>query len=86
MAGRQGHPPAVLSMAAAGEWGKLERGTRAFHPRAHLRLERREAVDRRRTEGGGGANGGGAVELGGEVVRQLEGGVVRRGSGGDGLK
>jgi hypothetical protein len=49
---------------AAGGRGNRRRRARAFHPRAHLRLERREAADRRRTEGGGGANGGGAVELG----------------------
>jgi hypothetical protein len=58
-------PGGVLSgpTAARGR-GKRRRRARAFHPRAHLRLERREAADRRRTEGGGGANGGGAVELG----------------------
>jgi hypothetical protein len=48
---------------AAGGRGKRRRRARAFHPRAHLRLERREAADRRWTESGGGANGGGAVGL-----------------------
>jgi hypothetical protein len=73
--GRQGRPPAVLSMAAAGEWGKSERGTRGSLPRTHLgprRLE--EAVWRRRSEGGGGAKGGGAV--GGRGARQCSIGAV----------
>jgi hypothetical protein len=75
MAGRQGRPPVVLSMAAAGEWGKSERGARGSLPRTHLaprRLE--EAVWRRRSEGGGGAKGGGAV--GGRGARQCSIGAV----------
>jgi hypothetical protein len=62
-------------MAAAGEWGKSERGTRGSLPRTHLgprRLE--EAVWRRRSEGGGGAKGGGAV--GGRGARQCSIGAV----------
>jgi hypothetical protein len=75
MAGRQGRPPAVLSTAAAGEWGKLERGTRGSLPRAHLRPRRLEEADwRRRTEGGGGAKGGSAV--GGQGARQCSIGAV----------
>jgi hypothetical protein len=72
MAGRQGRPPAVLSTAAAGEWGKMERGTRGSFPRAHLGPRRLEEADRRRrTEGGGGARGGGAVELGKACGRSI---------------
>jgi hypothetical protein len=63
----------------------MERRTRESHPRAHLRLERREEADRRRTKSGGGVNGGGAVELwGGCVKARLRFGAAR--GGGAGLK
>jgi hypothetical protein len=80
MAGRQGRPPAVLSMAAAGEWGKSERGTRGSHPRAHLGLGR--AVEAAPREGSGAAavlGGDGAVELGEEGRSCCEVAVVRCG-------
>jgi hypothetical protein len=67
------------SMAAGGR-GKRRRKARAFHTRAHLWLERREAVDRRWTEGGGGANGGGANWGGGGAKEVLCEFVVMRGA------
>jgi hypothetical protein len=80
MAGRQGRPPVVLPMAAAGEWGKSERGTRGSHPRAHLGLGR--AVEAAPREGSGAAavlGGDGAVGLGEEGRSCCETTVVRCG-------
>jgi hypothetical protein len=70
----------LLGSTAAGGRGKRRRRARAFHTRAHLRLERREAADRRWTEGGGGANGGGANWGGGGARGVLCEFVVRRGA------
>jgi hypothetical protein len=49
MVGRQGRPPAVLSTAAAGEWGKMERGR--GDPFPALTLDR--GGSKRRIGGGG---------------------------------
>jgi hypothetical protein len=50
----RGGAPAALAAAAAGDWGKMERGPRRFHPRAHLGLGLlREAAPRRGSGGGG---------------------------------
>jgi hypothetical protein len=57
-------------MAAAGEWGKSERGTRGSFPRAHLGLECMVEAAPREVSGAAAALGGdGAVVLGEEGRR-----------------